>query len=103
MFVNFNTIIICLIMILEFLILVYKRKQLIMYKKVTHSTNAEASKRKSQKILTKETENGQHSLVGSLHKWGEDYYGAEDYYEKPVNNIKNEIHYNDFRKKADKQ
>ena len=74
-----------------------------MHKKVAISTKVAANKRKSQKILTKETKNGQHGLVSSLHKWGEDYYGAEDYYEKPVNSIQNKIYYNDFRKKADKQ
>jgi len=74
-----------------------------MYKKGALSTKDAASKIKKQKILKKETENGQHGLISSLHKWGEDYYGAEDYYEKPVNNIPKKNYYNDFQKKADKQ
>ena len=74
-----------------------------MYKKMAISTKAAASKTKSQKILKKETKNGQHGLIISLHKWGEDYYGAEDYYEKPVNNMSKKNYYSDFLKKADKQ
>ena len=66
-------------------------------------TKAAASKTKSQKILKKETKNGQHGLINSLHKWGEDYYGAEDYYEKPVKKIPKKNNYDDFHKKADKQ
>ena len=73
-----------------------------MYKKVTPGTKTAASKIKTQKILAKETKNGQDGLVNSLHKWGEDYYGAEDYYEKPVNSIPKKIPYSDFQKKADK-
>ena len=65
-------------------------------------TKTAASKTKSPKILKKETKN-EHGLINSLHKWGEDYYGAEDYYEKPVNNIPKKNNYDDFHKKADKQ
>jgi hypothetical protein len=65
-----------------------------MHKKMAISTKAAASKTKSPKILTKETKNGQHGLVNSLHKWGEDYY------EKPVNNILEKNNYDDFHKKS---
>jgi hypothetical protein len=71
-----------------------------MYKKMAISTKAAASKTKSPKILKKETKNGQHGLINSLHKWGEDYYGAEDYYEKPVNNMPKKNYYSDFLKKS---
>ena len=74
-----------------------------MHKTMAPGTKAAASKTKSPKILKKETENGQHGLINSLHKWGEDYYGVEDYYEKPVNNILEKNNYDDFHKKADKQ
>ena len=37
------------------------------------STKAAASKIKNPKILTKETKDGQHGPINSLHKWGEDY------------------------------
>jgi hypothetical protein len=52
-----------------------------MYKRMTLSNKEAASKIKKPKILKKETKNGQHGLISSLHKWGEDYY------EKPVKNI----------------
>ena len=74
-----------------------------MYKKMAISTKAEASKTKSPRILKKETKKGQDGLINSLHKWGEDYYGAEDYYEKSVNNIPKKNYFSDFLKKADKQ
>jgi len=73
-----------------------------MYKKMEPSTKAAASKTKRQEILTKETKNEQHGLINSLHKWGEDYYGVEDYYERPVNRIPKKNYYSDFQKKVDK-
>ena len=74
-----------------------------MYKKMVLSTKATASKTKKPKILNKETENRQHGPINSSHKWGEDYYGAGDYYEKSVNSIPKKINYSAFKKKADKQ
>jgi len=71
-----------------------------MHKRIALRTKTAASKAKGPKILIKETKNGQHGLINSLHRWGEDYYGAEDYYEKPVNNIPEKNNYNDFRKKS---
>ena len=71
-----------------------------MYKKMAISPETAASKIKSPKILKKETKNGQHGLINSLHEWGEDYYGAEDYYEKPVNNMSKKNYYSDFLKKS---
>ena len=72
-----------------------------MYKKMVPSSKTAANKTKRQKVLKEKIEK-KHGLINSLHKWGEDYYGAEDYYEKPVNSIPNRNHYNDFQKKADK-
>lgn len=73
-----------------------------MYKKMVPSSKTAANKTKRQKVLKEKIDKKQHGLINSLHKWGEDYYGAEDYYEKPVNSIPNRNHYNDFQKKADK-
>jgi len=73
-----------------------------MYKKMAPSSKTAANKTKRQKVLKEKIEKKQHGLINSLHKWGEDYYGAEDYYEKPVNSIPKSNHYNDFQKKADK-
>ncbi len=62
-----------------------------------------ARKTSKRRISKGEKEEGS-SLINSLHEWGEDYYGAEDYYEKPVNSNMSKTHnYNDYRKKADKQ
>ena len=62
-----------------------------------------ARKTSKRRISKGEKEKGS-SLINSLHEWGEDYYGAEDYYEKPVNSNMSKTHnYNDYRKKADKQ
>jgi hypothetical protein len=71
-----------------------------MYKKIALGTKATANKAKNTKKLIKETKNEQYGLINSLHKWGEDYYGAEDYYEQPVINIPKKNNYNDFRKKS---
>ncbi len=61
-----------------------------------------ARKTSKRRISKGEKEKGS-SLINSLHEWGEDYYGAEDYYEKPVNSNMSKTHnYNDYRKKADK-
>ncbi len=66
------------------------------------SSRTAASKTKRQKVLKEKIGKKQHGLINSLHKWGEDYYGAEDYYEKPVSSIPKKNYYNDFQKKADK-
>lgn len=66
------------------------------------SSKTAANKTKRQKVLKEKIEKKQHGLINSLHKWGEDYYGAEDYYEKSVNSIPKKNYYNDFQKKADK-
>ena len=42
------------------------------------------------------------SLLNSLHQWGEDYYGAEDYYEKSVNCMPQIHNYHDYQKKTGK-
>ena len=67
---------------------------------MTPGTKAATSKTKNSKTLKKEVKNGQHGLINSLHKWGEDYYGAEDYYEKPVKITSKKNYYNDFQKKS---
>lgn len=74
-----------------------------MHKKRELNIKIASSKAKRKKLLKKETEKGSHGLINSLYKWGEDYYGAEDYYEKPVTSIPNSNDYNDFQKKADTQ
>jgi hypothetical protein len=72
-----------------------------MRKKVT--ANARPTTRKTWKRKTpngeKEAESG---LANSLYKWGEDYYGAEDYYEKTVNSMSKINRYNDYHKKTNK-
>jgi len=70
-----------------------------------NASNARPVARKTLKrrISNRERKKGS-GLINSLHEWGEDYYGAEDYYEKPVNSNMSKTHsYNDYRKKADKQ
>ena len=71
-----------------------------MYKKTALSSKTAANKVKRQKVLNEKIDNKQHGLINSLHKWGEDYYGAEDYYEKPVSRIPKKNYYNDFQKKT---
>ena len=73
-----------------------------MNKKMALSSKIATNKTKRQKIFKEKIEQKQHGLINSLHKWGEDYYGAEDYYEKPVNSIAKKSYYNDFQKKVDK-
>ncbi len=56
-----------------------------------------------KKEQEKENEEGS-GLLYSLHKWGEDYYEAEDYYEKTVNSSMSKTHNdNDHQKKVGKQ
>jgi hypothetical protein len=72
-----------------------------MPRKIT--SNARPPARKTRKRRTsngdKEEESG---LLNSLHQWGEDYYGAEDYYEKPVNSMPKTHNHHDYQKKANK-
>lgn len=78
-----------------------------MHKKMTLSSKTaktvKSAADKTRKKSKEEIKNGAHSLVNSLHKWGEDYYEAEDYYGKPVKGIPKTNYYDDYRKKADKQ
>jgi len=61
---------------------------------------------KTSKTWKRKTPNGENveglGLVNSLYKWGEDYYGVEDYYEKTINSISKTNQYNDYQKKANK-
>jgi hypothetical protein len=72
-----------------------------MPRKIT--SNARPPVRKTRKRQTSNEDQQEKSgLLNSLHQWGEDYYGAEDYYEKPVNSTpKTHDHY-DYQKKANK-
>jgi hypothetical protein len=87
--------------LLEITILVSKKEKLIMPSKIT--SNARPPARKTRK---RRTSNGdkeeKSSLLDSLHQWGEDYYGAEDYYEKSVNSMPKRHNYHDYQKKANK-
>lgn len=74
-----------------------------MHKNIGLNTKSLARKIRERKVLKEELKNEEPSLVDSLHKWGEDYYGAEDYYEKTVNSLPQTNHYNDYQKKTDKQ
>ena len=67
------------------------------HKPLKRSTSSREKKRE------KENEEGP-SLLDSLHKWGEDYYEVEDYYEKTINSSKSKTHnYNDHHRKTGKQ
>ncbi len=72
-----------------------------MRKKVTAKVRPTTRKTWKRKTPIVEKEEGS-GLVSSLYKWGEDYYGAEDYYEKTVNSMSKTNHYNDYQKKANK-
>ncbi len=62
---------------------------------------ARKTRKRSSSNRKKEEGSG---LINSLHKWGEDYYEAEDYYEKTVNGGMSKTHNdNDHQKKAGKQ
>ena len=69
-----------------------------------NASNARPVARKTSKRRISNREKKKESgLINSLHEWGEDYYGAEDYYEKTVNSNMSKTHnYNDYHKKADK-
>lgn len=72
-----------------------------MRKRVTSNARPTTRKTWKRKTSNEEKEEGS-GLVNSLYKWGEDYYGAEDYYEKPVNSMSKTHHYSDYQKKANK-
>jgi hypothetical protein len=74
-----------------------------MHKKDVLKAKAATSKTKKREILKEKVKNEEQGLINSLHRWGEDYYGADDYYEKPVNSMPKTNYYNDYQKKADKQ
>ncbi|NOQ49647.1 MAG: hypothetical protein GQ553_03155 [Nitrosomonadaceae bacterium] len=87
--------------LLEITILVSKKEKLIMPSKIT--SNARPPARKTRKRRTSDGgKEERSSLLNSLHQWGEDYYGAEDYYEKSVNSIPKRHSYHDYQKKANK-
>ena len=67
------------------------------------TSNARPPARKTRKRRTsKGDKEEESSLLNSLHRWGEDYYGAEDYYEKSVNNMPKTHNYYGYQKKANK-
>ncbi len=70
-----------------------------------NASNARSVARKTSKRRISNREKKKESgLINSLHEWGEDYYGAGDYYEKPVNSNMSKTHnYNDYYKKGGKQ
>jgi len=79
-----------------------------MHKKIASDAKPVARKTRKrsasnrEKKQEKKNEEGS-SLLYSLHKWGEDYYEAEDYYEKTVNSSMSKTHnYNDHHRKAGK-
>jgi hypothetical protein len=87
--------------LLEITILVSKKEKLIMPSKIT--SNARPPARKTRKRRTSDGDKEEKSsLLNSLHQWGEDYYGAEDYYEKSVNSMPKRHNYHDYQKKANK-
>ena len=72
-----------------------------MRKKVSANARPKTSKTWKRKNPNGENVEGL-GLVNSLYKWGEDYYGVEDYYEKTINSISKTNQYNDYQKKANK-
>ena len=80
-----------------------------MHKRIASNAVPVARKTRKRNTSNEEKKQGKKnkegsSLFYSLHKWGEDYYGAEDYYEKTVNSSMSKPHnYNVYQKKARKQ
>ncbi|MEE8254113.1 MAG: hypothetical protein V3S58_00720 [Nitrosomonadaceae bacterium] len=80
-----------------------------MHKKIASDAKPVARKTRKRSIAYKKKEQEKKNeegsgLLYSLHKWGEDYYEAEDYYEKTVNGGTSKTHNdNDHQKKAGKQ
>jgi len=80
-----------------------------MHKKIASDAKPVARKTRKRSIANKKKEQEKKNeegsgLLYSLHKWGEDYYEAEDYYEKTVNSSMSKTHNdNDHQKKVGKQ
>ena len=80
-----------------------------MHKKIASDAKPVARKIRKRSIANKKKEQEKKNeegsgLLYSLHKWGEDYYEAEDYYEKTVNSSMSKTHNdNDHQKKVGKQ
>lgn len=72
-----------------------------MPRKITPNVRPPARKTRKRRTSNGNKEEGP-GLLNSLHQWGEDYYGAEDYYEKPVNSTPKTHNYYDYQKKAGK-
>ncbi len=87
--------------LLEITILVSKKEKLIMPSKITSNDRPPARKTRKRRTSSGNKEE-KSSLLNSLHQWGEDYYGAEDYYEKSVNSMPKTDNYYDYQKKANK-
>lgn len=85
--------------LLEITILVSKKEKLIMPSKITSNTILPARKTRKRRTSNGDKEE-KSSLLNSLHQWGEDYYGAEDYYEKSVNSMPKTHNYYAHKKKA---
>lgn len=67
--------------------------------KITSNTILPARKTRKRRTSNGDKEE-KSSLLNSLHQWGEDYYGAEDYYEKSVNSMPKTHNYYAHKKKA---
>lgn len=87
--------------LLEITILVSKKEKLIMPSKITSNARPPARKTRKRRTSSGDKEE-KSSLLNSLHQWGEDYYGAEDYYEKSVNSMPKTHNYYDHQKKSNK-